>query len=608
MAANTSISLVNLDFDTLKASLKTYLKDQSLFSDYDFDGSNMSVLLDILSYNSYLNAFYLNMVASEMFLDSAQLKNSVISIAKTLNYTPRSVKSAKALLNLSFDKSSLDAFEIPEGTRFSGKNSNGSFTFITNESVTLYPVNNKFEITDLEVYEGSLVQDTFIYNSAIEGQRFILSNDTIDIDSIVVMVSEDNGQTNQTYKKTTSLFGLNSNSAVYFIQATENTKYELVFGDGVFGKKPRNGALIIAAYRITSGTSGNKCTNFTLDDNLGSYNGHGSAIIPSITVSAAAFGGGEAETIEEIRYRAAKNYQTQERAVTTEDFKTLILQNYQTIKTAHVFGGETIENFPQYGKVFIAPATYTGEVLSDTEKIEIESFIANKCTIGITPVIVDPDYLYVLVDIVAKYNANDTELSPTDIATLIKNDIVTYNDDELNDFNVTFKFSRFETVVNDVHSSISSNETKIILKKILEPTLNKIVNMTILFRNKILPGSFYSSEFISGGRKYIFTDYNPNSNTFKVNQTTSGVIITNDSNTVYLKDVTVAGVYTYSNIGFIDYETGTITLNQLVITDLINEDGIYFYCKPDSNDVSSSKNDILLIDEAKGITISVKSI
>ena len=608
MAANNSISLVNLDFDTLKSTLKTYLKGQALFQDYDFDGSNMSVLLDILSYNSYLNTFYLNMVASEMFLDSAQLRNSVISIAKSMNYTPRSSKSSKALLNLTFAQSNLTSFEIPEGARFTGKNSNGSFTFVTNETLTLYPANNKFVATNVEVYEGSFIRDTFIYDSSIQAQRFILSNQTIDTDSLLVTVTEDGGQTSLSYKKATSLFGLIANTQAYFVQATEDTKYEIMFGDGVFGRKPKNGATVITSYRISSGSNSNKCTTFILDDNLGSYNGHANAIIPTITVATAAFGGAEAETIEEIRYRAPRNYQTQERAVTEEDFKTLVLQKYQDIKTCHVYGGETSSGKQQFGKVFVVPASFTGEMLSDTERQDIESFLSNKCTLGISPVVVNPDYLYILVDTICKYNGNETELSPADISTIVKNAITTFNTDELNDFDTEFRFSRFEAAINSAHPSISSNETKISLKKILLPDLNTPVSMTVRFRNKVYPGSFYSTEFISNNKRYSYTDYNPNSNTFKVVKEATGIEVVNNSTTIYLKDVTTPGIQVYQVAGTIDYNLGDIKLNEIMITSIPNSDGINFYCKSTVTDSKSSENDVILIDLSEGINITVKSV
>lgn len=606
MAANTSISLVNLDFDTLKASLKTYLSNQSLFQDYDFDGSNMSVLLDILSYNTYLNTFYLNMVASEMFMDSAQLRNSVISIAKALNYTPRSAKSSRAIVNLTFAQSALSSFEIPEGTRFTGKNSNGSYTFVTNETLTLYPSNNVFTAANVSIYEGFIAQDSFVYNSSLEGQRFILTNELIDTDSILVGVTEDNGLTPLSYIKSNNLFGLNANSQVYFVQATEDTKYEIVFGDGTFGRKPKNGAIVTASYRVTSGNAANKCTSFILDDNLGSYNGYGSAIIPTITVTSTSFGGAEAESIEEIRYRAPRNFQTQERAITTEDFRNLVLQNYQYIKTVHVYGGETTTGAPQFGKVFVAPATFTGEFLSDVEKEEIESYLSDKCTLGITPVVVNPDYLYLLVDVTCKYNANETTLSPSDISTIVKNAITTFNQNELNDFNSEFRFSRFETAINEANESISSNETKVTLKKIVNVVENTPVTIAVQFRNAITPGSFSSSEFISNGRRYSYTDYNPNANTFQVTQSSGNIVVTNTSRIVYLKDVTVPGIQTYQNAGLIDYTTGTVSLNQINIFDTVNDVGIIFYSKSVSPDISSNKNDVIAID-LSNINVTVKT-
>lgn len=606
MAANTSISLVNLDFDTLKASLKTYLKNQSLFQDYDFDGSNMSVLLDILSYNTYLNTFYLNMVASEMFIDSAQLRNSVISIAKALNYTPRSAKSSKALLNLTFAQSNLQSFEIPEGTRFTGKNSNGSYTFVTNETLTLYPSNGVFSAANVAIYEGLTVQDTFIYDSSVEGQRFILSNELINTDSILVGVTEDNGLTPLSYIKATNLFDLKANSQIYFVQATEDTKYEIVFGDNTFGRKPKDGAVISCSYYVTSGNAANKCTNFILDDNLGSYNGYGSAIIPSIVVSATSYGGAEAESIEEIRYRAPRNFQTQERAITTDDFKNLVLQNYQDIKTAHVYGGETISGAPIFGKVYIAPATFTGEFLSDAEKSDIESYLSDKCTLGITPVVVNPDYLYIIPEIIAKYNANQTTSSPADISTSIKTAVINFNQEQLNDFNKQFRFSRFETAVNAADTSISSNETKISLKKSVNIIQNTSVFISVNFRNSISPGSLFSSEFISNGRRYVYTDYNPNANTFQVKQTDGDLTVINQSNLVYLKDITVAGIETFQSAGTIDYNSGLISLNQIKIFDA-TDSIISFYCRPLYNDVSSSKNDVITIDTAN-LNITVKSI
>jgi len=606
MAANNSISLVSLDFDTLKSQLKTYLKSQSQFSDYDFDGSNMSVLLDILTYNTHLNAFYLNMVASEMFLDSAQLRNSVISIAKSLNYTPRSTKSSRALINLSFPQSGLQSFSIPEATRFTGKNSRGSYQFITDESMVLYPANGFFTVSNVAIYEGTLTNDVFVVNYAVENQRFILTNETIDTDSLKVLVSEDNGQTNTLFTKSTTIYDVNANSAVFFVQATEDTKYEVVFGDGVLGRRPKDSAIIYCSYRNTSGADGNEATNFILNDNLGAINGYGSAIIPTITVLSAGFGGGEAETIEEIRYRAPRYFQAQERAITTNDYTTIITQQFQYIKNAYVYGGDQNGSF-QFGKVFIAPITFTGELTSRAEKTEIEAFLKPRSTIGITPVVVDPDYLYVGVESEVVYNAAVTSLSATDIQSKVKQSIDQYNTDQLTDFNTEFKTSRFEAAIDDSDPSISSNDTNIVLRKFFrsEPFIR--TSPVITYRNQIVPGTLLSSTFVVGGRRYQYTDYNPNNNTFVVTQLNNNAVITNTTNIIYLKDVTNPGFISYQPAGTIDYETGTVSANAITPTSFDGNEGISFTARPIAENVLSSENDVIVIDP-ENIVVVVRQI
>jgi len=605
--ANNSISLVNLDFDNLKDQLKTYLKGQSKFSDYDFDGSNMSVLLDILTYNSHLNAFYLNMVASEMFLDSAQLRNSVISIAKSLNYTPRSTKSSKAIVNLKFAQSNLASFSIPENTRFTGKNSRGSYQFLTDESLVLYPSNGFFTANNVTIYEGSLVTDTFVVNYAIEGQRFIMTNDSIDTDSIRVTVIEDNGQTNTVFSKSTTLYNLNSNSAIFFVQATEDTKYEVVFGDGVIGRRPKDGSLITCQYRNTAGADGNETTRFVLNDNLGALNGHGSAIIPTINVVSVGFGGGPAETLDEIRYRAPRYYQTQERAITTNDFSTLVTQQFQYIKNVYVYGGEQKTGIPAFGQVLIAPITFTGELTSDAEKDEIQTFLKDKTTIGITPVVVDPDYLYVGVECEVKFKSGNTTLSAADIEAKVKNTINSYSINQLTNFNTEFKTSRFESAVDSSDSSISSNDTQLILRKLFRSPIFTRTFPTITYQNSIIPGTVTSSDFISGGRKYQYTDYNPNNNTFTVQQIGNKAVITNSSQIVYLKDITSPATVTYTPAGTVDYENGSLSLNAIIISSFEGKEGIDFFARPTFEDVSSKNNDVIIIDPGN-IVITVNQV
>jgi hypothetical protein len=593
--ANNSISLVNLDFDTLKSTLKTYLKNQSQFADYDFDGSNMSVLLDILTYNTHLNAFYMNMVVSEMFLDSAQLRNSIISKSKELNYVPRSAKSSKATINISFPQSNLSVFQIPFGTRFTGKSGNGTFTFTTDQSYILYPSGGRFT-SNVDIYDGTYTTDAFVVDTSVEAQRFIMSNDNIDTDSLTVVVSQDGGQTNALYTTATNLYGLTSTSNVYFVQATEDTKYELVFGDGIFGNYPLNGSVIYSNYRISSGGTSDGSTNFTLDDNLAPINGIGS-IASSISIVSAAAGGFTAENIESIRFNAPRHYQTQDRAITTNDFKNLVLMNYRDVKAVNVYGGETITDSVSYGTVYIAAVTYSGAPLSVFEKEDIEAFLSDKCTLGIVPKMVDPNYLYLIVTSNVKYDPNSTVNSPSDIKNIVTNAISTYNLDYLTAFDIEFKLSRLDTAINDSDKSISSNETYIVMRKDVNPDLNTDTYIDLNYQNEISPGSFSSTIFLSGGRKYQYTDYNPSNNTLSIKQFKSGhVELTNSSNNIYLKDVTSPGYETYVIAGTVDYTFGKISLNRVVISGFEDSTSIQFYATPTNLDIITKNNDLIQID------------
>jgi hypothetical protein len=607
--ANNSISLVALDFDGIKSNLKSYLQAQPQFADYNFNGSNISVLLDILSYNTHLNAFYLNMVASEMFLDSAQLRNSVVSKAKELNYTPKSIKSAQATLNMSFPQSGLSTFSIPVGTKFTGKNANGSYTFLSTTSTVLYPSGGAFAANNFVISEGVNTSDSFIINNSVEGQRFVLSSKNIDTSSVTVTVIENNGQTNTIYTKADNLYGLNATSTVYFLQGAEDNKYEVVFGDGVFGKTPLNGSLVFIVYRSCYGTDANGTTNFNLDTNLGTYNGFNSVIDPTITVVSTGNGGANAESIESIRFNAPRHYQTQDRAITQNDFKAMILQEFNDIKAVHVFGGETVNNSVQFGKVFISPISYSGYTLSNTEKSEIEVFLSNKCTLGIKPKVIDPDFLYLILNTTVKYDPNSTAYSAYDIQNIVSNAITTYNSNYLIDFNIEFKLSRLEAAINDADPSISSNETTVVMRKDVSLQLNTDTYIDVNFHNPIIPGSLYTTEFISDGNVYAYTDYNPNNNTFTIQQNTNGAVtINNSSNIVYLKNVTTPGYESYIPAGIIDYASGSIQLAKISISGFVTETSLKFYATPTNQNIYAKENDLMEIDAAEGINITVKSI
>ena len=603
MAANTSINVASLDFDAIKLSLKNFMKSQPQFADYNFDGSNMSVLLDVLSYNTYLNAFYTNMAISESFLDSAQLRNSAVSRAKELNYVPVSARSSKAILSMSFQSSTNAAsVTIPAKTKFSAQNSNGSWTFVTDTNRTFYPSGNAFSVSDLTVYEGAYVTDTFAVDYSVENQRFLLTNENIDTSSISVSVVEDLSSNGTLFIKADTLYGLTSTSNAYFIQGAEDYKYEVVFGDGVFGRRPNDSSVVIVEYRTTSGNIGDGSVNFTLDDDLGLVNN-------TITQTTSSYGGGDAESVDSIRMRAPRHFQTQQRAVTGNDYRDIVIENYPDVKNVHVFGGETVSSSVQYGRTFVVPISKSGYALSDTEKSDIQSFLNDRCTIGIRPEVIDPNYLYLLTNILVKYDSTKTSLLPNDIKSLVSTAVSTYNLTYLNDFNTFFKFSRLEAAINDADASISSNELRVQMRKDVFPTLNSAFYPTVYFNNPIIPGSVYSTKFLSGGREYQYTDYNPNNNTFQISQLSGGSInVTNETPTLYLKDVTTPGYESYTSVGSIDYVTGTVTSGSISINDLLTAGKLSFYATCSRQDIYAVQNNVILIDDEAGINVTVTTI
>jgi hypothetical protein len=595
--ANSYLNLTSLDFDTYKNNLKSYLKSQSTFVDYDFEGSNMNVLLSVLSYNTYLNAFYLNMVASESFLDTAQLRDSVVSRAKELNYIPQSYKSPKALINASFVDATntiTNRFEIPKGAQFSGINANGGFSFVTDRTHILKSDNNVFTIQGLEIYEGQYINETYVVDDSIEKQQFILSNFNVDIDSINVTVSENGGVSTIDYSQAQSLFGLKPDSPVFFIQAFQD-KYEIVFGDGFFGRRPINNSTILVTYRITQGTDGGGVTQFNIDRDLGAYNG--GSVLSNIFLNTAATAGANAESIESIRFKAPRHFKTQERAIINDDYKTLILDQFPEIKSLHVYGGEEADTpGVNYGKIYISPITYAGSVLSQFRKQDVVSFIKEKMTLGLTPVITDPNILYVRNDITVVYDPNKTNYSPSDIQSLTYLALENYNNTYLKDFNIVMRFSQLTDVLQNFDGSIISNSIVTSMKKYTSPPLNQQSTIETSFHQQIVPGTIFSSEFLlNDGVSYTLTDYNPFNNTFVQAPYGSNFYVENTSNILYLKSTNLAKQI-YIKIGSIDYTNGLITSSYVNVVDFRNTPGIAIYAESAFDDIFAKNNDLIELD------------
>jgi hypothetical protein len=589
MAANSTLNLTALDFDLLKENLKEFLKSQSAFKDYNFEGSNINVLLDVLSYNSYLNAFYLNMVASEMFMDSAQKLDSVVSHAKELNYVPKSAKSSVAYVSFSATASGLNGtLLIPKGTLFSGTNSNGSYTFTTKENNTYVSTNGYFAIANLAIYEGNYVDESFVVDYTVDEQKFILSNKRIDSDSLTINVVENNGQSNTLFNKVDTLYNLTSTSNVYFVQSAQNGQYEFTFGDGVLGRIPQNGAVVLAQYRITNGTDGDGCFSFGLDQSLSNFNG-GSVNASTPTASANSSGAANAESISTIKFRAPRYFATQQRAVSNDDYKILTLSKFGgQISDVNVYGGEVLEP-KQYGRVVVAIKPAGLEFAPDYLKEAVVEYLDTYAPIPIRVLTADPQYIYLRVVTTVQYDTTKTSKLPLDLRTNVLSTIHNFSQDELEKFGNDFRYSRFIYAIDNTDVSIMSNDTDVTMIKRLVPTPSS-------------PSSF-KAEFNNS----IRTDINVDSTYFTF-ITEDGVEYDNcklsDSNgAIY--------VYTYidnikttldSSIGSINYTTGLMSISGLLCKNY--GDYISVYAAPSTKDILSNQDKILVI-EPSDVTISV---
>lgn len=596
MAANSSIILSNLDFESQKNTLKQYLRSQDRFKDYDFDGSNMSVLLDLLSYNTYMNAFYLNMVGNEMFLDSAQLRDSVVSHAKELNYTPSSFRSAEATVAMVITSSNLNkrSITVPKGTTFTARIDQRAYTFTTAENIVISDVEKTaskaiFTGQNITLYEGGYVLDTYTSNSK-NNVRYIINNNNVDISSVAVTVIEDVGATVRQYIRAPSLFGLNSQSEVFFVQGAENGQYEIVFGDNVIGRKPKDNSVINIEYRICNGELPNGCSAFKADSSI-----DGETDIVVYTARPAA-GGAVAESIESIKFNAPRHFATQERAVTTGDYETLMKLNFPEVNVVTAYGGEEVDP-PQFGKVFVAVDLKDLDGLPDVKRDQYYRFLKPRSPVSIDPVVISPDYTYIYVETLVKYNVNVTSLNPDDIRTLVISSIVNYARTNLNDFNKTLRYSRLTQAIDATHPSVVSNETVTKAIKYITPITGAPQSLVIDFGMpleikspdiEVNPATdnhaIESSPFIYNGIPAYLED--DGTGVMRVIGTPSG------QHTVVLPDV-----------GTVNYDTGLVTISNLTI-DSYAGSVLKVYATSKSKDITSSKGTILnIIDTDTNVTV-----
>jgi len=607
--ANANITLTSLDFADYKASLKTFLQSQAQFKDYNFDGSNLSVILDLLTYNTYLNAFYLNMIGSEMFLDTAQLRDSVVLKAKELNYTPRSFRSAVANVNLQVILTGNNLpilLTIPKGTTFTGLAGSNSYTFSTDQNIVVQSPNGVFYANNLQIYEGTYITDTFVVqpiansttantaNSVYGTQRFTLSNPTIDTSSLTVTVVANNGANVVPYTLATSLLDLKTTSLVYFLQGAENGQYEVVFGDNVVGAAPPDYSTVIAEYRTCNGQLPNGLSVFLPNGGIG-----GSSNIVVTTVSGAV-GGDIGEDIESIRKNAPLYYSTQDRAVTTTDYETLLQINYPEIEAISVYGGEDATP-PQYGTVILSIKIANFDAVPDAKKIEYAQFLSGRAPLTIQPVFVEPDYVYISLSTTVKYNVNVTALNPADIAAFVTSTIQQYNEIYLDNFNATLLYSRLVADIDATDPSIISNQTDYRLMRKFVPSTVETQNYTINFNtalNSALP--------VQSSIHPATTEHTIESTTFIYNSLIVSLEDDGAGNIRMVQEQSDGNHHTLFNVGTVNYATGVIQLINFYTPEYFG-DSIRFYARLPIGvlDYTSSRSSVLEIPNDE-ITVHVQ--
>lgn len=592
MAANSVLAVSDLDFESIRGNLVTFLSSQSRFKDYDFDGSNLSVLLDVLAYNTHMNNFYTNMAISEMFLDSAQIRDSVVSRAKELNYTPRSTRSAVASIDITIAPGDAPAtITIPRGAIFTSRIDNTIYSFSTADPIVV-TAGDGYLASDVPVYEGTFVEDSFVVDTSISNQRFVINNPNVDTSSIKINVQTSTvDTTNNEFIQATSLLGYDSLSKIFFVQAADKSRYELVFGDGVIGKALIHGNVINASYRISSGSAANKAGSFK---SASSIDGYATSLV-TVTTNELAYGGAEAETINSIKFNAPRHYQTQNRAITLDDYRTILLAEYPDIRALNVYGGESVYP-PQYGSVFISVdlESYTG--VPDNLKTNIESFISTKMPISIEPIVVSADYTYVDVTATASYDLNASSKSGNDIKNLITQAIQDFNTTYLNDYNKTLRYSKLAAAIDNSDSSIlTSNVTTKLLKKI-SPVLSASQTFTIDFQNTLEVGMLVSSSFVYNGVNCYIID-----NSMSVDSSELCIVSADNDLT---QSLGVSYVILLHDIGTINYTTGVVSLTLPGLDSYVG-DSINIYAESVKNDFAVKNNTVLLIDDANiNVTVS----
>lgn len=593
----TKLQVTELDFDDIKNNLKTYMKNQTEFSDYNFEGSGLTQLIDLLAYNTHYLAMNANMAVNEAFLDTATLRSSVVSHAKTLGYTPRSARAPIAYIDVTLNSFSGTSATIAKGTKFTTQVNGTSYGFVINADQTTTPANGVTRFVNLPIYEGTLVTAKYTVDNANLEKRYLVTDNRADTTTLKVSVQNSaSDSTTEVYSLATDISQVTATSKVYFLQEVDDGKFEVYFGDDVVGKKPADGNIIILEYIVTNKGAANGASTFS---------GTSVAGETDITVATlvAAAGGAEPETIESIKFNAPLDYSSQGRAVTTQDYKTIVPQVYADTDALQVWGGEDNDP-PRYGQVYLSIKTKSGTTLTQAQKDTIANSLDRYNVASVRPTIVDPETTNVRVTTSIKFDANATTKTATTLETDVRNAMIAYNNSDLGKFDGVFRYSKLSRLIDAADSSILSNITTLRIEKTFTPTLNT------------------SNQYILNFANAFFHPHAGHNSAMGGVTTSTGFTVVGNTNTLFLDDDGNGNIRTYylvggttrtyldDTAGTIDYATGKITLTSLNISGTSNADGtIDVIVQPRSNDIVPVRNQLIEIDfENTSITAQVDTI
>ena len=595
------IEINDLDFFGIKNNLKTYLSGLDEFKDFNFEGSGTSILLDLLAYVTHYQGFYNNMVANEMFLDSAVKRTSVVSHAKSLGYTPTSSTAATAVVDVTINNTDSSTTYLTKRTKFTAAKDSVSYTFSNVDTEEFEVLNSTQKIArNVTIVEGTWRNASFVVDSNLSTQRFIIADKNIDTSRMTVNIQTSTTNTSgyaDTWSPVSDITALTPTSKVYFLQETEEGQYELYFGDGILGTALADGNLITVNYLVTNGVGAN---------DIGSQDSESSRSFSSslsgvadIAVVTSSNGGSGKETLASIKFNAPKAFQSQNRNVTTNDYKSYIETNYTNASDVFVWGGED-NNPPEFGKVFVAVKPSNSTVLNNEEKISLQNLIKGQNIVSVIPDVVDPDYTYLKINTKVYFDADKTTKSASDIRSEVINGIVAFKLLSLEKFSRNLRYSKFVKDIDDTDQSIISNETSIILEKRITPSIGQESSYTIKFENPIYhPVDGYQPVVNTSEFTYTKTD----------GSTCEAHIDDDGSGKLRLYEL-VGGVRTYilTDIGDVNYATGTLSIEKLNPTSIL--DGILkITVEPENRDILAERSSILLIDtgDSTAITVNVEA-